>query len=219
MFPPRPKHRIRPADLARYERQGIYVAQRKFNGTRTLIHISDGKVAAWRPGKTPHLQWSITGPTGATGQTGVTGPIANQFLSLNLIPNAEYWFDGELLHNKTTDPNYKDRVVLFDVLQAGEYLFGKPDLLGRYDLLTQICRAPTTLEPFHGIALQATENIWLAETFGENFEDRYQDHIDTDEIEGLVLKKKKSCLDNFGNKKYEVSWQLRCRKEHKNYSF
>lgn len=218
MFPPRPKHRIRPIELGRYEKQKVWVAQRKFNGTRALVHVtSDLRVEVWRPGKTPHLQWSIS------------PEIVRQVLSLQLDHGKEYWFDGELLNNKTSeghalsnDPNYRDyknRIVFFDILQAGKYLFGKPDLIGRQNLLYNICRQPATLEPSRGIAWVVTENLWLAQTFDGNFQDRWNDFIDMPEIEGLVLKRTKSVLDNFGAKEYEVEWQLRCRKESKNYPF
>jgi ATP-dependent DNA ligase len=206
MYPPRPKHKIRPSDLAKYEAQGIYVVQRKFNGTRTTIHVEGGNITTWTRHNTPHKQWELT------------EDVANQIRSLNIKADSEYWFDAELLNNKTTTPHYKNRVVLFDVLHAGRYLFGKPNLLGRYDILSEICGHPQDLEP-QGIALRVTENIWLAETFHENFEERFKDFIEMDEIEGLVLKKAKSALDNFGVKEYEIGWQLRCRKEHKNYNW
>ena len=208
MYPPRPKSRIRPAELTRYENQHGWVAQRKFNGTRTLIHVTPAmSVEAWRPGREPHLQWSLS------------PEMVKQVLSLRLEGGKEYWFDGELLNNKTSSPEYKNRIVFFDILQAGRYLFGSPDLMGRQKLLFDICGNPTKLEPARGIALAVTENLWLAETFTDHFVDRWNDFIDFDEIEGLVLKKPNSKIDNFGRKEYEVDWQLRCRKEHKNYSF
>ena len=208
MFPPRPKHRIRPADLPKYEKQGIWVAQLKFNGTRSPINIKPtGEVVAWTRHGTPHKQWELS------------SDVADQLRSLGIQDGLEYWLDAELLNNKTTDPHYKNRLVLFDVLQAGHYLFGDPDLMGRHELLFNLCGRPTELEPKNGVALKVTENVWLAETFASNFTDHWESRIELDEIEGLVLKKKRSVLDDFGAKEYEVSWQLRCRKEHKSYSF
>jgi ATP-dependent DNA ligase len=208
MFPPRPKHRIRPVELPEYENEGDWVAQRKFNGTRTLIHVTEKfEVEAFRPGREPHLQWRIS------------EDIKNQVRSLNIERGKEYWFDGELLNNKTETSEYKDKIVLWDILQAGAYFFNSPDLLGRYKKLQTICGNPKEYEPHNKIALKVTQNIWLAETFHEDFENRYKEIIQLDEIEGLVLKRANSKLKNWGTKKYEVSWQLRCRKEHKNYSF
>ena len=123
MYPPRPKHKIRPSELPKYEAQGIYVVQRKFNGTRTTIHVDGGKIATWTRHNTPHKQWDLT------------EDVANQIRSLQIKPDSEYWFDAELLNNKTMTPEYKNRLVLFDVLHAGRYLFGGPNVLKRYDLL------------------------------------------------------------------------------------
>jgi hypothetical protein len=145
--------------------------------------------------------------------------ITDQILSLRLVAGKEYWLDGELLHSKTADVRYKNRIVLFDVLQAGNYLFGSPTLMGRYQMLQDICRFPQNLEPFEGIAISVTENVWLAETFDRDFARVWNQFINLSEIEGLVLKKPNSVLDTFGTKETEVGWQLRCRKEHKNYAF
>jgi len=218
MWPPRPKNRIRFVELPRWERKGGWVAQRKFDGTRTLIHIlPNGQVEAWRPGKQPHLQWKLS------------VDVAAQIRSLNIELGKEYWLDGELLNNKTSDDHYKNRIVLFDILQAGWYFFGGPNLMKRQQLLADICRNPVTLESGRGIALVVTENIWLAQTFTDHFVDRWNDFISFDEakkmvyvvneIEGLVLKQAKSVIEDFGNKEYEVNWQVRCRKPEKGYDF
>jgi ATP-dependent DNA ligase len=208
MYPPRPKHRIRPSELQKYENQRIWVVQRKFNGTRTVVHIdANGKVGTWTRYNTPHKQWQLS------------RDVSKQILGLNVEPGREYLFDAELLHSKTTDRKYKNRLVLFDLIQSGRYLFGSPTLIDRYHMLQSICGNPKELEPASGIALVVSENVWLAETYDKDFTARFQDFIDLDEIEGLVLKKKNSVIDNFGKKEYEVTWQLRCRKEHKNYIF
>ena len=132
----------------------------------------------------------------------------------------EYWLDSELLFCKTKDPHYKNRIVLFDVLQAGKYLIHGPTVLERMDILSDICGNPTELESKHGLALVASENIWLAETFShENLVKEFKRHLDKDEIEGLVIKKGNSKIDKLGKRYYEVSWQIRCRKPHKNYNF
>jgi hypothetical protein len=148
---------------------------------------------------------------------------------LNIEFGKEYWLDGELLNNKTSDEYYKNRIVLFDILQAGKYFFGGPTLMERQQMLVSICGNPVGLESGRGIALDVTENVWLAQTFTDNFVDRWNDFINFDEvnklayvvneIEGLVLKQSKSVIKNFGNKEYEVDWQVRCRKPEKGYDF
>ena len=171
------------------------------------INCEQGTVECWERHGEPHRQWELN------------ASVKDQILGLNYVHN-EYWLDGELLHNKTTDPHYKNRIVLYDVLFAGKYLYKGPTTEQRQELLFDLCHKPAEREAKHGIALVATENIWLAETFPAiEMCSEYQRHIDTDEIEGIVLKKRTAKIDNLGKKEYDVSWQVRCRKEHKNYSF
>jgi len=208
LYPPRPISKIQSHQLSSYEKSGKWVVQRKFNGTRVVIHIL--------PGGAVHL-FNRHGEK--TKQFDLTSGLKREILSLQVNPHFEYWLDGELLNNKTTSPNYKGKIVLFDVLQAGKYLFGAPNLMGRLELLNHICGNPKEKEPNLGLALRVTDSIWLAETFDSDFIGRYQDFIDKDEIEGVVVKKKDSVLDNFGKKEYEIAWQIRCRKPTKNYTF
>lgn len=207
IFPPRPKGKITPSQLPSYEATGNWVVQRKFNGQRNLIHIfqRDAYIIG-RYGK-EHLRYVLP------------AFLKKQLLSLNWNPDWEYWVDSELLDSKTTNPNYKNSLVLFDILQANKYLFLGPNLLERYDMLKELCRNPVDLEPHNQIALRVTDNIMLAETFDKNFSERFEEKLHLDEIEGVVLKKKQSQIDNLGRAYYEVGWQIRCRKPTKNYNF
>jgi len=205
IFPPRPVGKTHPRRLPRYQK-APWIAQRKFNGTRNLIHIVDGDVICWMRKGEPHKQWEMS------------DDVKRQILDLNLTED-EYWLDSELLHHKTTDQHYKNRIVLFDVLHAGKYLFRSLTLLERYELLANLCGNPTERESKHGLALVASENLWLAENIQPvDFVDEFKRHLDKDQIEGLVLKDSTSTIDNFGNKYYEVAWQVRCRKPTKNYT-
>lgn len=207
IFPPRPKGKITPSQLKTYESTGNWIVQRKFNGQRNLIHISQNDAY-------------IIGRYGSEHAKYVLPPfLKKQILSLNWNPNWEYWLDSELLDSKTTNPAYKNCIVLFDILQADKYLFLGPNLLERYDMLKELCGNPTELEKENQIALKVTPNILLAEIFHDDFSKRYQEKLQLDEIEGVVLKKKKSQLDNLGRAYYEVGWQIRCRKPTKNYNF
>lgn len=208
IFPPRPVGKIIPGRLKQYQKKP-WIAQPKYNGTRNLIHVMpDGEMVAWGRKAEAHKQWEMT------------DDVKEQVRSLNLEPDTEYWFDSELMHRKTSDSQYKNRVVFFDVLFAGRYLFKRPNLQGRYDMLAKICGNPTEKESKGGIALVVTPNLWLAPIVQpEDFQDFYDNYTHLDEIEGLVLKKATSSLDNLGRKYYEVPWQIRCRKEHKNYAF
>lgn len=209
LYPPHPNTKITPNALKRYD-NGEWVAQRKFNGTHILVNVAPNRdVGILTRHGTPPKLFSLS-------QRHI-----DQILALNLEAEKEYWLNGELLDHKTTDPRYKGKLVFFDVLQAGRYLMRNPNQMERLALLDDICRHPTELEPANGIALQVSDDIFMAETFETDFEARFSEHIETDEIEGLILRKRNSAIDNFGRKEYDVSWILRCRKPHGggNYSF
>jgi hypothetical protein len=211
VYPPRPKTRIPPTALPKYEQSGNWVVQRKFKGTRNVIHVTVArKVSFWNRHKEEHKQWTPT------------PGIVSQVLSLDFLPGLEYWLDSELLHSKValaTDPYLKNRIVLFDVLTAGEYLLGGPNQMARLEMLRKICKNPQNPEPNHGIALQVSENLWMAETFDRDFSLHFQEKINLPEIEGLVLRKKNAVIDSMGTKEYECSWLIRCRKPEGHYQF
>jgi hypothetical protein len=210
LYPPHPDNKISPHRLGEYEKSQKWIVQRKFNGTHILVHVSPDKKVSMltRHGTAPKL-------------FSLTKSHINQILSLNLESNKEYWLNGELLDHKTKNKNYKGKIILFDVLQAGQYLIMKKNQQERLELLNDICRNPKKLEPYFGIALEVTPDIWLAENWENEFEKHFQEFIHMDEIEGLVLRKKNSFIDNFGQKEYGVNWIIRCRKPHSggSYSF
>ena len=102
-------------------------------------------------------------------------------------------------------------IILFDILQAGRYFFGNPHQIDRLKILNQICGNPKQLCESK-IALRVSQRIWLAELFTENFAERYEESLPIPQLEGLVLRKKASVLDNFGHFEYETTNLLRCRK-------
>lgn len=208
LFPPHPNIRIPTRKLSEYEKSGKWVAQRKFNGTNIVINITqDRKIKIFtRHGTAPKL-FSLSKSQ------------ADQILSLDLDKDKEYWLNGELLDHKTKSKYYKKKIILFDVLWAGKYLISNTQL-ERLSILEKICRFPKILEP-NNLALFITEDIWLAETWMDNFENHYKEFLRFDEIEGLILRKLNSTIDNFGQKEYDVSWMVKCRKPHAggNYNF
>jgi hypothetical protein len=189
---------MNPTDLPYYESQGEWCAQRKFNGSRNLIHIDQkGQLTVWgRHGKA-HQRFVLK------------NDFRDEILaSLALQKGVEYWLDSELM-NKQTDAT--NEIILYDVLQAGKYFFNAPDQITRLALLQEICQNPQTLEPT-GLALQITPRLWMAETYFENFVERFKESLNNPKLEGLVLRKRKAALDNFGKTEYETGNLIRCRK-------
>lgn len=199
LYPPRPQGKVTQQQLPRLEQRGKHIVQRKFRGSRNLIHRStNGDITLYSRHGRKHLKYKMP------------RILKEQLASLAFESGKEYWLDSELMH-----PHIEDTVILYDVLQAGEYLYGV-NQLERLDLLSKICRNPSKLATID-IALEVSQNVWLAEWWDRDFLQHFQEKIHLDHIEGLVLRKKDSCLDNFGLKEYEIDWQIRCRKPGPNY--
>lgn len=196
---PRPKGKIHPERLPEYEASGEWCAQRKFNGSKTTFSLCDGKLEFLNKG-TPFKKWRPP------------ASMLQQFSALKTTPGHTYWFDAELL-----DLRVPNTVVIYDVLQANRYLIGKQQV-ERLQLLDELCGKPRQRCDL-GIALEVTENIWMAEWWEQDFPQHYQEFLHLDIIEGLVLRRKASKLDNYGREAYETDAQLRCRKGAKNYRF
>lgn len=199
LYPPRPQGKVPSQELARIEKRGKHIVQRKFRGSRNLIHRSaDGTIKLYSRHGRKHLRYKMP------------RILEHQLASLAFEPGKEYWLDSELMH-----PHIEDVVILYDVLHAGDYLYGV-DQMDRLELLSKLCNDPQQLASID-IALEVTSNVWLAEWWCRDFAKHFQEKIDLVHIEGLVLREKDSCLDNFGLKEYEIDWQIRCRKPGPNY--
>jgi hypothetical protein len=206
LFPPRPVGAIPDSDLAYYESTNLWVAQYKYNGSRNLVHVEpNGKVSVWSRHGTQHLSYSLP------------AAVHDEILALpGLEKGKEFWLDSELL-NKTTNPHTKHKIVFFDVLQAGRYLYGRPDQMKRLELLKDICGDPQHLDPYL-IGYSISPTLLLAPVFADNFLAHWNENRG-DEVEGLLLRRKNGTIQNFGQKYLETGDLVRCRHAHKNYNF
>lgn len=204
VYPPRPEGKIQPSQLSRLEKEQKYVVQRKFNGDRCLVHVENGQVRLFSRYGKPFDRYKTP------------SFLVKEILSLNLL-DQEYWLDGELLNKNAAKTGVKNTIVLYDVLQAGSYLYGSTQMQ-RLELLAKIAKKPTELaEP--AIALRVSDHVWMAETWDSGFESHFTDFITHFLVEGLVLRLKDSFLDNFGASEYLVKWLIRCRKTGSTYNF
>ncbi len=202
IYPPRPKSLMQPSQLAHEEGRGCWLWQHKFNGDRCVVVIDVGE-----KNRSVHL----ANRHGKFHPTSKFQKLRQELCgSKLLLPKGLHYLDAEIL-----DGDLSETIVLFDVLQIEKYLIGVSQEQ-RIDLLTAICGSPTEL-CYHGVALQVTPNIWMTQSGTKDFVQHFEEHIESPLIEGLVLKKKASVLDNWGSKEYEVDWQIRCRKPAKNY--
>jgi hypothetical protein len=132
------------------------------------------------------------------------------------LPSGSHYLDGELMPGGI--------LVLFDVLQVSQYLIGVSQV-DRLEMLADICGNPSDRCDAR-VAMQVSEHIWMAEhgfndffTEFANFAPQMLAPTSEPLVEGLVLRKKQSFLDNYGPRPYDVDWQLRCRYGKKNYRF
>lgn len=198
IYPPRPKGKMLYTDLPYYESTGKWIAQRKFRGSRAVIFIS------------PEREITLGSRHGRSfAKFSLNKAYKQEILSgLNLKDGASYWLDAELMNK---DENATNELILFDVLQEGHYFFSGPNQTERLQILNRICNSPKEYCA-NNIALKVTDRVWMAETFDSNFMDRYKEALPIKQLEGLVLRKKNSTLDNFGYAEYETTNLIRCRK-------
>lgn len=217
MWPPRPEGSASPGTLDKYPG---WLAQRKFNGTRTLVFIDlEGNIHLRNRHREEHRAYQLT----YAMETAIKS-------LLDTAPEPGFphldrgqWqvFDGELLHSKTS--GVKDRIVLFDILVLnGLYLTGTT-YRDRYDMLTHVLGCPLDMETETGrsIARRVNQNLWLAETHqyqdGDEARAIFDELLDMDEIEGLVLKDPGGVLKPGVSETNNSEWIVRVRKPHKNY--
>ena len=201
IYPPRPQSRILPDQLPDEERRGIWCWQYKYNGDRCIAIVE--KSATGRKITFANRHGKFTPST-------KLGTLRKELSSKNFVlPVGTHYLDGELISG--------DILILYDVLQLTQYLFGKT-LEERYRLLSEVCGNPS--EPcVDEFALKVTDHVWMAPMGDSDFVQNFNRYITHKLIEGLVLKRKGSILDNWGSTEYEIDWQLRCRKPSKNYTY
>lgn len=207
IFPPRPKGAVPPHDLPYFEKQGKWCVQPKLKGARCVITVSEDSVVECygRHGQ-DFLAYSMP------------QSLRNEILSLpGLKKGVKYVFDSELMI-KTKAEDTKGKIILFDVLQQGNYFFYTLNQKQRLELLDEICGKPRKLDPWRGMVYYISENVLMAPTYFSNFKQEFEKDLG-EEVEGVVLRKLDSVIDNFGAKEYLVDWMIRCRKPAKHCNF
>jgi ATP-dependent DNA ligase len=209
MYPPRPKGAIHPDKLEDFPG---WWAQRKFNGTRSLVFVDpDGGISFYDRHAEKQKAYEAT------------SAMEKALSKLRLKRGLWYVLDGELLNNKTT--GVKDRLVLFDVLVHESKYLTNTSYRDRLPLLKKLTKDPTEHESETGrkVALKVNSNVWLAETFepksGKEARQLFDDLLDMDEIEGLVLKDPGGTLQPGVREENNGGWLIRVRKPHKNYAY
>lgn len=204
VFPPRAEYKTNPENLYKYD-NGSYLAQPKLNGSACVVMLhEDGRRQVWnRHGKQLHL-------------------IDYSQVNLNPLHRGEGWMMlcGELLNkNKRGEDGqpFNMKFCIWDIIQfEGQSLEGHTTIQ-RVELISHLYPSQPTLR--HLSAIDNSENCYLIPNYDHYFDDLYQDLVKTDVYEGLVLKLKAAKLQPGPRESNNQSWQVKARKETKNYNF
>lgn len=200
VFPPRPKVTVPPGVLDRLDAEGRHIAQPKFEESRALFRIPKGKkevIFSSRHGKSHR-------------KTKLSAKVIAEILALPGLPDdKEVLLDGGVFI-RTPAEDTKGKVVFFDILHYDKYLFRRLDQMARLKLLDEICGSPRELDPWRGMAYRISDNLLLSPYYETGFLELFN-KVYGPEVEGVLLRKRESFIDNFGEKEYEVDWMVRCR--------
>ena len=200
LWPPRPERSIPTNLLAMYQKRG-WIAQAKMNGTCNVLAVSPTKeIVAMNRHKETHKLWTPTAASSAAFKA--------------LPGKGWYVFVTELLHSKVQ--GLRDINYIHDVLVAnGDYLVGKT-MVERQDILSKLFLTDKNEEEnTHHVI---NKNTWLVKNRLANFGAFYES-LDKPEHEGLVLKNPNAPLAYCFKQSSNADWSVKCRKQHKNYSF
>ena len=67
--------------------------------------------------------------------------------------------------------------------------------------------------------LYVSKDVYLVKSFEKDFLNLYKKVVQIEMLEGWVLKRKKGKLERGTKQKNNMGWQIKARKENKNYSF
>jgi hypothetical protein len=210
IYPPRPEFKVPPDELYKFEGQE-YLAQPKYNGSCCLVFTNGEKCYVYNRHKNP---MSNVSPN----------------IDFNQLAKSNHWYvyAGEYLNKgKLGEDGTKlnDKFVIWDVLVwQDQYLVGET-LADRLILLEEeypsnrIRVSPDGVESYEHLCFTNVENVFKAPTYTAGFTKLYNEIVEVDLYEGLVLKKAHSKL-NFGfNELNNNDWQVKCRKPTKIYKF
>ena len=127
-----------------------------------------------------------------------------------MVLNGEYMNKSKIGENRNV---FNHKFCIFDILvYDGNYLIGKT-FQERINLL----------DGFYGKSdsylTQVSENIFKIETFYTSFQEKWEELIKIDMVEGLVLKRKSAKLEVGSTENNNTKSQIKVRKATKNYKY
>lgn len=202
VYPPRPEHKILPSSLPKYD-TGEYFGQPKLNGSCCEIYVNgvDNHVMNRHDGNLTLFN------------------LKDEEINKLHQGNGFDMFVGEYMNKSKDDENgnkFNHKFVIFDIIiNKGKHLTGTT-----YEQrISMLYSMFPNMKSYNDYLYQISENIFIVKTFDKDFEKLFNIFAETDMLEGLVLKRKSGKLENARSAKNNMGWQMKARKETKNYTF
>lgn len=202
IYPPRPRNAIMSIDLDTFDNFNM-IAQVKMNGSNSVIFTNGEKVIVMNRhnGRLTNVQVPMEEILSIYKGTGW------------MVLNAEYMNKSKSDENRKV---FNHKFVIFDILVLnGDSLVGKT-FEERVILLDELYGTKACEKPYlYGIS----ENIYRVKSYTSNFLDLYNDLVEIDMIEGLVLKRRSARLEAGTSELNNTKSQVKCRKPTRNYRY
>lgn len=212
LFPPRPEQTTKHTQLHRYD-NGEYVAQPKYNGDCCDIFMNETTLIVMNRHNgvitTDYRNIDFRAMYNGIGGKGWV-VLCGEFLNKN---------------KKGEDGNpFNIKFVIWDILvYNNKYFIGSitdERLLFLEHLFpcTKMSVGDDGMLSYKHICCTKYKNIYKSPCYYDNFEALYNDIVNTDLYEGLVIKRRKGVLSYGLSEKNNNTWQIKCRKPTKNYT-
>jgi hypothetical protein len=203
LYPPRPKNAIQSSDLNFWD-NGTLIAQPKVNGSNCLIFTNGVRYVVMNRHGQRLTNFTLT-----------------EVEIKSLYRGSGGWMviNGEYLNKNKMDENRKvfnHKFVIFDILVLdGDYLIGST-FENRIKLLDELYDQKDSEKKY---LYSISENIYRVKSYTSDFLNIYNDFINTDMLEGIVMKRKNAKLERAGSVDNNSRSQIKCRKVTKNYQY
>lgn len=208
IYPPRPEVKIPSSDLHKFD-DGTYFGQTKYNGSCCVLFVTETDHKAWNRHKEPmsNFKANISTLHRGKGQMVLCGEYLNKSQP------------GE------GDSNLNHKFVIWDIIgYENEWLIGATTEQ-RLELLETLypCHRMVVndkgLQTFKHLCCTDMDDVFKAPTYTHGFYSLYNEIVKTPLYEGFVLKKRDAKLEMGFGEKNNTQWQLKCRKQTKNYPY
>lgn len=220
IYPPRPELAVPATRLAELEEEYIYMAQPKLNGDSMLVFTNGIELHTYNRHKqqTKKIIGDRDRFLELHRETVGDGSDKNKWIVLV----AEYMDKGK---RNEWDENRNGDLVLFDIIAFDSVQLVGKTFKERVDLMDKLYGTEDKEILDDGIRhhkfLYTTpvKGVYRVKTFRECFTGLWNDLVEIDMFEGLVLKRADAPLENGVSQKNNTSTQVKIRKQTKNYLY